>query len=336
MLKMGKLLFVSDLYLIVAKGYDLYKYDLITMQENYYTSIIDRKLYSILSRNDLSRRLFRAEITSYAILEETEFCIAKKGIFRKKRNEANFTKVREIKRGSRPLNLAIDRGTLFYGEYFANPQKEEVHIYKSDDCGDRWVVAYTFAKGEINHIHGIFKDSYSDKVWVVTGDLDNETMIAYTEDHFASLRIVFRGGQDVRTCTLFFYPTFIVFATDTPRMTNYIKTFDRDTLLMTDICPIQGSVIKGGQVGNVSFFSTAVEDSDVNMDNYAHIWISVDGENWENIQSVSKDCYHRIWFQYGTFEFPTYQIDGKLDTLYFTGKALNKYDNKMNKYVICK
>ena len=47
-----------------------------------------------------------------------------------------------------------------------------------------------------------------------------------TEDEFKTLVEVFRGGQDYRSCLLFFYPDFIVFATDSQYQQNFIKSID--------------------------------------------------------------------------------------------------------------
>ena len=89
---------------------------------------------------------------------------------------------------------------------------------------------------------------------------------------------------------------------------------------------VQGSVIKGGQVGDVSFFSTTVEPSKVNRDKYAHLWVTKDGLHWEERYKAKKDCWPAI-FQFGTFEFPQYNVE-KIDRLYFSGRAVKGLDGK--------
>ncbi len=82
------------------------------------------------------------------------------------------------------------------------------------DNGESWQVVYTFPKGNINHVHGLFYDKYTQRVWGRTGDRENECIIGYTDDEFQTFYEVLRGGQEYRSCQLFFYKDFIVYATD--------------------------------------------------------------------------------------------------------------------------
>lgn len=285
--------------------------------------------YSFLSRFKLTRRFMRAEITGLYILPNgNSLAIAKKGFFLQKHGSKRFEKVFSMPRGSKPLNICIaPSGNLYFGEYFQNMEKTVVHIYCSKDNGQTWNVAYTFADGNINHIHGLFFDPYTNYIWVATGDRENECIIGYTEDEFKTFTEVFRGGQEYRTCQLFFYKDFIAFGTDTQYQQNVIKKFDRRTLEITELQKVQGSVIKGGQVGDVAFISTTVEPSDVNTDKWAHLWVTKDGLHWEEKYKAKKDWLPSI-FQFGTFEFPQYYGIEKLERLYFSGRALKGHDGK--------
>jgi hypothetical protein len=291
--------------------------------------ILDSK-YAFFSRFTLTRRFFRAEITGlYTLPNGDRIAIAKKGIFLQKQGRGDFEKILEMPRGSKPLNLCLaPSGNVYFGEYFQNMEKQAVNIYFSKDNGQSWHVAYTFLEGNINHIHGLFFDKYTNRIWVATGDRENECIIGYTEDEFKSFVEVFRGGQEYRTCQLFFYKDFIVFGTDTQYQQNVIKKFDRQTLEITELQEVQGSVIKGGQVGDVAFISTTVEPSKVNKDRYAHLWVTMDGLHWEERYKAKKDWLPATLFQFGTFEFPQYYGIDKLERLYFSGRALKGLDGK--------
>lgn len=317
----GKVIFVANTMKIISKGYCL------SDAKGCY-KVIDGK-YGLLSRFVCTRRFFRVEITGFYSLQNGDLlAIAKKGLFLQKKGEKCFEKCFAMPRGSKPLNICIaPSGKLYFGEYFQNMEKEAVHIYCSSDNGRTWNVVYTFAIGEINHIHGVFFDMYTGRIWVVTGDRENECIIGYTEDEFQTFTEVFRGGQEYRTCQLFFYQDFIVFATDSQYIQNRIKKFDRKTLEITELQDIQGSAIKGGQVGDVSFLSTTVEPSEVNTDKYAYLWVTKDGLHWEERYKAKKDCWPSI-FQFGTFEFPQYEGIEKLERLYFSGRALKGLDGK--------
>lgn len=316
----GKVISVEEGDLLISKGY--------LLADNYGKYKVNDGKFYWPSRFVLSKRLLRAEITGLYLLKNGDrLAVAKKGLFLCKKGNNTFEKCHPVPRGSKPLNLCLaPSGNIYFGEYFQNMDKQAVNIYCSEDNAQTWRVAYTFDAGEINHIHGIFFDKYTNRIWVATGDRENECIIGYTEDGFKSFKVVFRGGQEYRTCQLFFYKDFIVFGTDTQYEQNVIKKFDRKTLEITSLQEVQGSVIKGGQVGDVAFISTTVEPSTVNTDRYAHLWVTKDGLHWEERYKAKKDWLPHI-FQFGTFEFPNYETD-KIDRLYFSGRAVKSLDGR--------
>lgn len=317
----GKVIIVEKGSQLISRGYNL-----CDANGNY--KIVDGK-YGLPSLFALTRRFLRAEITGlYNLPNGNRLAIAKKGLFLQKQGSNRFVKAFTMPRGSKPLNICIAPSSkLFFGEYFQNMDKQAVNIYCSEDNAQTWHRAYIFPEGNINHIHGVFFDKYTNRIWVATGDRENECIIGYTEDEFKTFVEVFRGGQEYRTCQLFFYKDFIVFGTDTQYEQNVLKKFDRKTLEITELQQVQGSVIKGGQVGDVAFISTTVEPSDVNKDRWAHLWMTKDGLHWEEKYKAKKDWLPSI-FQFGTFEFPQYYGIEKLERLYFSGRAVKGLDGK--------
>lgn len=321
---MKVLLFQND-DIYGCKGYRILKYSH-DLSHYYSLTIIKDGLYTLVSGFRLFSRFLRAEITCLFKLENSsKLAIAKKSFFLQKKGDKCFEKCFSMPRGSKPLNLCfVPSGNIYFGEYFQNMAKQAVNIYCSEDNAQTWHIAYTFADGEINHIHGLFFDKYTNRIWVATGDRENECIIGYTEDEFKTFNELFRGGQEYRTCQLFFYKDFIVFGTDTQYEQNVIKKIDRNTLEITELQKVQGSMIKGGQVGDVAFISTTVEPSKVNTDKYAHLWVAKDGLHWEERYKAKKDWLPHL-FQFGTFEFPQYNVDN-IERLYFSGRALNGLD----------
>lgn len=317
----GKVLLIKGVDLVISRGY--------LLKDKLYLYKVNDK-YALPSRLALTRRFLRAEITGfYELGDSTQLVIAKKSLFIRQHGSKSFENCFAIPRGSKPLNLCFaPSGNIFFGEYFQNTDKQAVNIYCSRDNALTWNIAYTFASGNINHIHGLFFDKFTNRIWVATGDRENECIIGYTEDEFKTFHEVFRGGQEYRTCQLFFYKDFIVFGTDTQYEQNVIKKFDRNTLDITELQKVQGSVIKGGQVGDVAFISTTVEPSKVNTDKYAHLWVTKDGLHWEERYKAKKDWLPATLFQFGTFEFPQYYGIEKLERLYFSGRALKGLDGK--------
>jgi len=320
-------LYISTHYWVISKGYNLFYYYPDTGQFHFFSTIADKK-HRDLSKFGLFRRLFRAEITHlYHFQNDTWMCIAKKGLFKYRKDTKSFEKCCDIEKGSRPMNLCQGSdGSIYYGEYCYNPDRKPMSIYQSKDNGDTWTVAYEFKAGEINHIHGIFNDPYTGRLWVATGDDDKACVFGYTEDGFKTLVREYEGSQQCRVCVPLFTKDEIIFATDSQYEQNYIRAIDRKTGEVRNIQPIQGSGIYAVQFGNRMMVSTTVEPSKVNKDNYSHLWYSEDGHHWEEISKYKKDWLPKIYFQFGSIRFPYYE--GESDELIFTGRALKGIDGK--------
>lgn len=227
------------------------------------------------------------------------------------------------------MNLCIDeKDNIYFGEYFSNFEKKPVNIYSSLDKGLTWNTLYTFQEGEINHIHGVFYDKFTNWKWVVTGDRENECIIGYTDNDFQNLNIVFRGGQENRTCNLLFYKDYIIFVTDSQYIQNKIKKFDRTTLEISSLQSIEGSGIYAGQNNNFCFVSTTVEPSKVNLDRNSHLYISENGLDWKEIVKYKKDIWHKSAFQFGSIQFPRYETNNEQFLIVYSGRALKKIDGK--------
>src|SRR5947209_7906214 len=117
--------------------------------------------------------------------------------------EIQFRRTHPITRGTRPLHItAVPGGAVFWGEYFDNPAREEVHIYVSSDDGATWNVAYVFPKHTIRHVHNIVYDRWGDCLWVLTGDYGDECRILRASCDFRQVEVVVRGNQQARAVGL--------------------------------------------------------------------------------------------------------------------------------------
>lgn len=312
---------------VVAKGYRLYWYYPQTDCLCRFSKIHDG-LNSFISHFRLFRRLFRAEVRClYHFHHDTWVAIARKGIFRFDEKTHLFERCMHIEKGSRPMNLCQGAdGAIYYGEYCFNPDRMPMRIFKSKDNGKTWSVAYTFARGEINHIHGIFADPFTGRLWVATGDDDSACIFGYSDDGFNSLVKYYYGSQKYRVCVPLFNKEKIIFATDSQYTQNVIRSIDRKTGLVTDVQQIQGSGIYAVQNGGLMLISTSVEPSVVNKDNFSHLWYSWDGHDWKELISFEKDRMPKTFFQFGSIRFPSYQVESRY--VAFNGRALKKIDGK--------
>lgn len=317
-------LYIDDDFWILAKGYTLYKYDPVTSKVIVFARLKDSKS-AIASKFRLTRRALRAEVTHLYHFGQDWFCIARKAIFKLNQKTKAFEICRKISRGSRPMNLCqVEDGTIFYGEYFFNPNRDTVNVFKSENNGDTWEIAYTFEAGEINHIHGIFNDQFSKGIWIFTGDDDDACIAGYSEDNLRSMQKCFAGKQKYRICVPLFREKDIIYATDSQFEQNTIRRIDRQSLEIEDLQQIQGSGIYSVDIHNGYAVSTTVEPSTVNLDKESHLWFSPDGNTWKEICSFAKDKWKTTLFQFGSIRFPHYATQS--NNLIITGRALKKLD----------
>jgi hypothetical protein len=110
--------------------------------------------------NRLSARLFRGGLHALAVLSRGGIVAAVAGsIVTLHAGDNEFRGTHTIAGGTRPLHItAVPGGTVYWGEYFDNATRDEVHIYASSDAGTTWAVAYTFPRGAISHVNNIVHD----------------------------------------------------------------------------------------------------------------------------------------------------------------------------------
>jgi hypothetical protein len=228
--------------------------------------------------------------------------------------EIEFRQTHTITRGTRPLHIAaVPNSAVYWGEYFDNAARDEVHIYGSTDGGATWNVAYTFPKGAIRHVHNIVHDPWGDCLWIFTGDYADECRILRSACDFSRVEIVLQGNQQARAVAAVPTEDGLFFSSDTPLESNFIYRLDRRGTL-TQLSVISSSSICGCRVGSQLFFSTMVEPSEVNLDQMVRVYaanVSRPGA-WQPLLAWPKDRWSMRFFQYGNAFFP----DGDNETSY--------------------
>jgi hypothetical protein len=211
--------------------------------------------------------------------------------------------------GSRPLAIDTLHDCFFYGEYKSNVNRNPIHIWRMNSENMNWENVWEF--NSIRHIHGVFKDPFSDFLWVTTGDSDSESGIWCFDKNFETCEKIVGGNQQTRAVSLLFDDDFVYFGSDTPLEKNFIYRFDRANRKINLLQEVGGSVFHSCKVATWFFFSTAVEPSTVNNSPYAEVWASPNGEYWKCILRFKKDFLSKKYFQYGQVFFPAGPGDGK-------------------------
>jgi hypothetical protein len=273
----------------------------------------------LTSRSRLPHRLVRDGFHALVALASGHLIGTVPGaIVNRSPDSTEFLPTHAITRGTRPLHLtATPNGTIFWGEYFDNPHRNEVHIYASADNGGSWHIAHTFPKGTIRHVHNIVYDQWENCLWILTGDYGSECQILRASCDLTHVEVVRAGNQQARAVALVPAADGLYFSSDTPLEANHIYRLGRDGAL-SKLSMLTSSSIYGCRVGEHVFFSTMVEPSRVNSDQHVRIYGTGDGTAWKSLLAWQKDRWSMRFFQYGNAILP----DGLNSTAYFAVSSI--------------
>jgi hypothetical protein len=248
----------------------------------------------------ITSRLLRDGFHALAVLASGHIVAAVPGaILTLQPGGTEFRVSHRVLRGTRPLHVAVTPDDhLFWGEYFDNEARDQVHIYGSTDRGATWNVAHTFPRGAVRHVHNIVYDQWANCLWVLTGDNGAECRILWCSCDFRNVEIVLSGNQQARAAACVPAPEGLYFSSDTPLESNYLYRLDRGRKV-TELAPLSSSSIYGCRVGGAVFFSTMVEPSNINLDPHVRLYGSRNGRHWESPLQWKKDFWPSSLFQYG-------------------------------------
>lgn len=258
----------------------------------------------VAMRVPLLARLFRLGVHHLGISAEVSVVIANKESFLIE--DGLVTPLGRLQ-GSRPMVLCVAEGAVYYGEYRSNLERSPVSVYRLDIASRSWRSVWRFEG--VRHVHGVFYDSYTNALWVTTGDTDEEVAIWRSDDDFRSLYKVVGGSQQFRAVQLLFTAEHVYFGSDAPNEPNYIYRMNRSGDKVEKLAAVGGPIFYGCSVGKSLFFSTAVEPSAVNTTPFVEVWNSGDGASWQKLSRFKKDPLSMKYFQYGQLFFPAGQGD---------------------------
>jgi hypothetical protein len=259
----------------------------------------------ITSQTRLAYRLVRDGFHALAVHPAGTLIAAVPGAIATLQNgEPEFRVTHRLLRGTRPLHICTTPdGRAYWGEYFDNAQRDEVHIYASDDGGSRWDVAYTFPKHGIRHVHNIVYDRWAKCLWIFTGDYGRECRILKASLDLSTLDEILVGNQQTRAVAVIVDESGLFFASDTPLEHNHVYHLDR-TGRLQQCAKISSSSICGCRTRGGIFFSTMIEPSKANCTRDVTLYGSADGERWAALAQWRKDHWPMKYFQYGNAFLP--------------------------------
>lgn len=294
---------------------------------------------NLTSRSAVTHRLVRDGFHSLAILRTEDADLAAGtttdraddrimvasvpgAIVTRPRASDHFRVSHVVSRGTRPLHItAVPDGTIYWGEYFDNCERAEVHIYASQDGGATWHVSHTFPSRSIRHIHNIVYDRWADCLWILTGDEGSECKVLRASCDLQSMNEVLSGNQQARAVAAIPTPDALYLSTDTPFERNSILRVDRAGTVVS-VADLESSSIFGCRVGKALFFTTMVEPSPVNQTREVCLVGSSGDAEWQLLGRWTKDSLSMRYFQYGNAILP----DGENATNYLAATTIAVQD----------
>ena len=301
-------------------------------------------LQKIFSRIRILERLFRLEPRLAITIDSDSFFLTYNGsLYRITISTKQITHELSFRPGmNNLLGICKDEdGVFYFGEYFGNEKKEEVSIFRGrNGC---WESVFVFPSQEITHIHNIIFDKYRDCFWVLTGDSDKESGIWRANRDFSSVSPVFRGKQIYRSCFLLPTKTGLLYATDSPIVTNSImfcrELADGSWCEPDKLFSIAGPCIYGIAVDEQNVVLSTSVEPDVSLsiiryritrklgkgvcDYCSHIyWGSVE-KGFTEINRQKKDMWGMWLFQFGNVLFPSVLCS---EGIVCTGQAVKRTD----------
>ena len=260
---------------------------------------------TITSASNLTYRLVRDGFHALAVLGDGTMIGAVPGaVVTRRPGEMEFRVTHSVLRGTRPLHITpTPSGRMYWGEYFDNRERSEVHIYGSDDQGSSWQIAYTFPARSIRHVHNIVYDRWGDCLWILTGDEGGECKVLRASLDLSAVDPVLSGNQQARAVAAIPTQDALYLSTDTPYEQNHVYRLDRSGSL-TRVGDLDSSSIYGCRVGDALFFSTMVEPSATNTSREVQVVGSREGTDWQPLLRWKKDRLPMRYFQYGNAILP--------------------------------
>lgn len=215
------------------------------------------------------------------------------------------------------------QGWTYLGEYFLNPQRQPVRIWRVDPELESREVAYEFPAESVRHVHGVYRDPFeAEALWVTTGDAQGECHLYRTTDRFRSLDRFGDGGQMWRAVRPFFTPDHIAWLTDSQLEQNFACRLRRVDGSLEVGQPIEAPTWYGTQTSDGLFVAfTTVETGPAVQRKEALILVSQDAFHWQTVHAFHKDPWRPMrLFKNGVISCPSGAMHSQ--DLYLSGEGL--------------
>ena len=254
---------------LAARGLELFRCDNDLRIHDRIAQLPSNRRDWAFARSRLYRRLHRTEPTDAVMLDGGSVLV----------NHRNNLWLVDLERGRVALDFAIPKNrfalrltatdfptgdgnpVVYFGDYMSNPTKSTASVWRRSPEAGHWGRVFTFAEGQVNHIHDVVPDPYRECFWILAGDFGHAAGIWRATPDWSSVQCVLRGDQRYRAAWLWPRPREVYYATDSQLEPNSLMRLEHDShgWRALPVAGLPGSSIYGAASGDAYYFSTAVE-----------------------------------------------------------------------------
>ena len=191
---------------------------------------------------------------------------------------------------------------IYIGEY-GNSNGIGKRIFRSIDEGESWQCVYQFKADSIRHIHCLGWDQFEKKIWVFTGDNDEDCRVLKAEPDFSVVEEIGSGSQKWRACHAIFREHTVEWFMDSPlEEVHYMKYHRRNGEIETGQV-VAGPIWFAKEYGEFALAASVQETGLSHKDKLLHLYKSTDFINWNDIATFEHDGWPKSYFRFGTMTF---------------------------------
>jgi hypothetical protein len=240
-------------------------------------------------------------------------------------------------RGDCVMSRAIaetEDGELFFGEYFMNPSRVAVRVWRVGAELDEFGVARELDTPRVRHVHAVHADPHvPGRLWMTSGDFENECYLSYTDDRFETLHNLGDGSQLWRIVGLGFLEDRLVWMTDSHIAQNHIVVMDRESCAPRVIGDRDASSWYLARTTDGRFLATScVEPGTAIQTNRVRLMVSEDAMHWETVARFEKDDLPFRAFGFGYLSLPSGEFSS--EDFWISGDGLRSFDGASQRVAI--
>lgn len=213
------------------------------------------------------------------------------------------------------------QGNFYFGEYFMNPERRPVRIWRVNHDLTSWRLAASLEN--IRHVHGVYPDPYHNHTfWVTVGDYAGECYLLRTDDEFKTCQYYGDGSQTWRAVRLFFTQDHVCWLTDSHIEPNLACRMNRCSGQLETGQSLAASGWYGCRTREGLFLAfTTIERGPAIRTDISEVLASMDAFHWEKIHGFKKDFWRPLQvFKYGVISCPSGEMSN--ECVYLSGEGL--------------